>query len=187
MAYEKYNIKQFMDARFDGDRTVMNDEEYGKVYSEYIDTAELYETDEFNKVTYIHSLNNRINSIKMGIILQKRFIEEFGIPYIPGFAMFKKKGYILHWKDDIAMFLTYLDGIADKEKMYISKVEVELKQLSDMRAKKNKGEYTTKEKRGSFILTLNSLGKIGYNVDKEKTTVEELSYMIKQQKEDNKH
>lgn len=186
MAYENYTIKEFEDAMFKGKRDVISDEEYNIVYSEYIDTAKLYESEEFNKVSKIHYLNNRINSISIGIRLQREFIDNFEIPFIPDFERFKKLGHVLYWKNDKEQFLKALSRIEIKEKKFVSEVENDIKLLIEFRAKKNSKELPVKIKRESWIRTINSLGKIGYKIDKFKNTVEELSLMILQQIEEQK-
>ena len=64
-------------------------------------------------------------------------------------------------------------------------LEIEYKGLIDMNLKKVKNEVTTKQSRGSFVRMVNSLGKVGYKIDEDKNTVEDLAYMIKQQSEEN--
>lgn len=188
--YENYTVREFENAMFRNDRTVMTEEIYTEVYSEYIDTAQLFETEEFQKVAYIHNINGRINTIKLSIKLQKEFLLEFGIPYKEGFKIFKKFGYIVFWKDDCnnsKEFLASLDRIEAMEKKYVNEVENCIKLLIDFRAAKGKKEdQPVKIKRESWIRTINFLGKIGYKIDKDKETVEDLSLMIKQQNEDNK-
>lgn len=187
MAYENYNIKQFEDAMFKGDRSVMNDDVYNEVYSEYVDTAQLYEEEEFNMITRIHYLNNRINTISIGIRLQRQFIEEFDIPCLSGFEVFKKNGHMLYWTGDKEKFMETLRRIEVKDKKYISEVENNIKTLTEFRKKKGlKDEQPVKIRRESFIKTINSLGKIGYKIDKLVNTPEDLALMIKQQKEESK-
>lgn len=185
MAYENYTVRQFENAMFKNDRTVMDEETFQLVNTEYIDTAGLYETEEFSQVTYIHYLNGRINTVKIAIRLQREFLEEFGVPYQPGFEVLKKNGYSLYWKNDKEQFLKSLERIENKDKKYLSELEGCMKKLKDTRAKKNNKEESVKISRGSWIRTINSLGKIGYKIDKDKETVEDLAYMIKAQTEEN--
>lgn len=192
MAYELYTVQQYMDALYKGDRSVMSEEILKEVNTEYIDTAGLYETEEFQKVSHIHYINNRINTIKLEIALQKRFLSEFGVPFINQFEWFKKRfGHRLVWKcneldilecqDD---FLEQLKKIELKENKYISTVEKDIKELIEMRDKKNSKKVSSNEEsRGSFIRTLISLRKLNYVIVNTVTTVEELSWMIKMQQE----
>lgn len=172
-----------MSALFKADRSVMSEEEFKIVYTEYVDTAGLFASEEFSKVSYIHYLNNRINSVKLAIKLQKDFIDNFDIAYIDGLPFFKKFGHTIYWNDKIS-FLKALDKIEKKEFKYISQLEKNYKELTESRIKKNRKEKTVEQTRGSFIRTLNSLGKIGYKIQQDITTVEELAWMIKQQSEE---
>lgn len=185
MAYENYTIKQFEDAMFKDDRSVMTEDIYDEVYSEYVDTAKLYEEEEFNRVSRIKYLNNRINTISLCIRLQRGFLENFDIPYLAGFNVFKDNGHMVVWKNKY-QFLEVLRRIEVKEKKYISEVENAIKSLYDFRKKKNSTEQPVKIRRESFIKTINTLGKIGYKIDKFSNSVEDLSLMIRQQKEDSK-
>jgi len=183
--YEDYTIREFMDALFKGKTDVISKDNLEIIYTEYIDTAGLYDLDEFNKVGYVHFLNSRINTVKLAIELQTLFLKEFKQPYKPNFTFFRKYGYKLEWNNDELDFLEQLASIQTRELKFVSQLEVKMKELVDDRKKKSKGakEDNAKEKRGSFIKTLNSLGKIGYKIDNYKTTVEELAYMIKEQVE----
>lgn len=185
MAFENYTLKQFEDAWFKGDRDVMTQSVFDEVYSEYIDTAELWQSEEFDKVSYIHFLNNRINTVRLSVTLQKKFIDEFEVPYKPGFELLKKNGHYLKWNDSVEDFVKQLDKVENREKKYISELENEIKNLVTLRKNKNGGkEKTPKEQRQSHLRTVNSLGKIGFKIDKDKITVEEYALMIKQQSEE---
>lgn len=188
MAFEKYNLEQFIDALYSGNRSVISEEELSVVYSEYVDIAGLFDTEEFEKICYIHFLENRINSLKIATKLQVDFLEEFGIPYIQNFEFFKKFGYNLVWNNKDG-FLSQIEKIKNKELKYIPRIESSIKELNTIRENKNKikqKEQTQQEKRGSMIRTINSLNKIGYSINKKETTVEEFAYMIKQQTEESK-
>lgn len=185
MAYENYTIKQFREALFSDDRSVMNEEQFKDVYNEYIDTAELYEKEEFLKVSRIHYLNGRINSVRIGIKLQRGFLDNFGVPYIKDLKVFEKFGYRLYWKNDKKNFLDQCEKIEKREEKYVDEVDNELEMLYRMRQKKQVKEFTAKESRGKFIKTFNSLGKIYFNLSWE-TTVEDYSHMIKQATEESK-
>lgn len=180
MAYEDYTIKEFMNAKFKQDYSVMSKQKLDEVYTEYIDTAELFETDEFERIVYIHFINNRINSVGLAIRIQKSFLQEFGTPYIEGLKYFKKFGHNIFWNNE-EDFLRKLDSIELREKRYVSELEACIKELMEFRKKKNRGEKEVELTRGTFVKTLITLGKVGYKIENDKTTMEELSYMIKQQ------
>lgn len=185
MAFEKCTVRQYMDAMYRGDTSVFNPDELSEINTEYIDVAELYDLDELNKVSYIHFIDNRINSIKLSIKLQRDFIEEFGLPYLPSLPFFKPFGHIVTWNNDKEKFLEKLERIESSERKYKSILANSIKELKD--GKKSKGikeDTEPKIERQAFIRTLNSLGKIGYKIDYDKTTMEEVALMIKQQKEE---
>lgn len=172
-----------MRAWFKNDYSEISEKIFKVAYSEYIDTSERFANKEFELVSQIHYLNNRINCVKLCIIIQKEFINNFGKPYIPDFGSFKKFGYTLYWKNNINDFLLALTRIESTEKKNVIKLEAAKKKLIEERAKSNSGESSdlTKESRHDFIKMLNVLGKIGYKIDKDKTTVEELALIIKEE------
>ena len=194
MAFENYTILQFIDALYKDDRSVMSEDELNIVYDEYVDISELYDIERLQDSKYIHFLNNRINSVKMAIKLQKMFLEEFGVPYEQEFIFFRRFGYIIKWKDKES-FLIQLEKIENGEKKFISQLEGKVKEFIEKEEKKLKekedeekeGKVTKiKQSRGAFISMLNSLRKIGWVLDKQKDTVEDLAYAIKSQLDENK-
>jgi hypothetical protein len=189
MAFEYYTIRQFINGYFGGDESDKGipKDKLDEVFTEYVNAAGLYETEEFGKVSYIHYISGRINSIKISIRLQREFVEEFGICYHPELKVFEKFGHKIYWNDK-ENFLTQLSKIESRELKWISILENEFSQLKKMRESKNKGNVETKTKltRESFIRTINSLGKVGFKIDNNSTTMEEISIMIKQQTEENK-
>lgn len=185
MAYENFTVKELREALFNDDRSVMDEETFKEVYNEYLDTAELYEKEEFTKVSRIHYLNGRINFIKIALKLQRGFLDNFGVPYIKDLKSFEKFGHRLYWNGDRTTFLDQCKKIERRESKYIDEVDNELHLLYEMRNKKENKEFSAKESRGKFIRTFNSLGKIYFNLSWN-TTVEDYSYMIKQAVEDTK-
>ena len=192
MTYEDVTIEQYINAKWKDDISVLTSEQLKFVEEQYVDTAGLYESEEFSKVAYIHYLNTRVNSVKLSVRLQYEFIENFNIPYLPEIKFFNKFGHRLVWHDNIERFIEDLRKVESKEKKYISQLENSIKELTDLRAKKAKGESPKKQTRTDFIATLISLGKIGYRIKRTETSIEELSLMIKKQSEEaaefnNKH
>lgn len=185
--YEEITIKQFEVGYFKKDYSVFTKEQIEESYTEYIDTAGLFETEEFQKVTYIHYLNNRLNSVKLSVKLQKEFLSEFGVPFVPELQFLKKFGHRIYWDDKKGAenFIEQLDKCVSRDNKYVSILESKIKELTQTRAKNINKERTVEQSRGSWIRTVNTLGKI-FSIDKDKTTLEEYSYMIKQQTEDNK-
>lgn len=179
MAYENYTIKDLREAIFSDDRSIMTEEVFKEVYNEYLDTSELYEKEEFLRVARIHYLSGRINFIKIELKLQRGFLDNFGVPYIKDLKSFDKFGHRLYWNNDKLAFLAQCDKIERKERKYIDEVDNELEMLYTMRSKKGSGEYSSKESRGKFIKTFNSLGKIYFNLTWS-TSIEDYSHMLKQ-------
>jgi len=182
MAYENYTVRQFMRAWFDADFSEMSREEFETCYTEYIDTAGLFATENFEKITYIQYLNNRINVVRIAVNTHKEFIEFFGCPLIKHLDIFKRFGYSIKYENK-EQFIKELDSIVLRENRYISELEITQKQLDDLKNKSKKKPSTLKESRVSFIRMLNSLNKIGWKIDNDKTMVEELSIIVKQQSE----
>lgn len=171
-----------MNALYKDDTSVMSKEELHVCNTEFIDTSGLYDKDDFNKSAYIHQLNNRINTINLSIKLQKDFVNEFGICYLPGLEKFKQFGYSVKWTNK-EEFIYKLYEIEMCEKPFISQVEIKGKELEKLRENRNISK-DIKSTRSTLIRLINSLGKANYKIDNEKNTVEELAYMIKQQFED---
>jgi len=188
MEFDKYTVRQFINGVFGHDYSEKGipQDKCETVYFEYIDAAGLYETEEFQKVTYISYINNRINSISIAIRLQREMVDNFDIAYLPGLEFFYQYGHRPKWKDDKEDFLKQLDKIEKRELKYTSMIENKIKELTEFRLKKNKGEQPVELSRIAFIRTVNSLGKVGYKIDNNSTTVEELALMIKQQTEEAK-
>lgn len=191
MAYEKYNIEQFMSAWFDKNYSELPENEFNIVYAEYQDSSGLFMTEDFEKKGYIHHLNSRINYVKLFILLQRQFLLEFDMPFIRDFDTLKEEyGYVLFWRNDVEDFQKQLDKIERREIKHSSLLEEKIKELNDSRIKNQKKQKpiedseALKNSRISFIRMMNSLGKIGYIINKKTTTVEELSLMIKQQLEE---
>lgn len=186
--YEEITIKQFEEGFFKKNYEIFTEEQIFEAYTEYIDTAGLYETEEFQKITYIYYLDNRLNSVKLSVKLQKEFIEDFGIPYIPDIQFLKKFGHRVIWDESkgVENFISQLDKCIQRDSKYESTLKSKIKELSELKEKKNTKKSTLSQSRSSWIKTINSLGKIGYHIIKTETTLEELSWMIKQQTDESK-
>jgi hypothetical protein len=185
--YELYTVRQFMNAWFRQDYSIISEEDFKVVRTEYIDTAGLYDESVFQKVCYIYFLNSRINSIALSIRLQKDFLKEFDIPYKPALPFLNKFGHRVRWNGDEEEFLSQLDKVEKREARYTSMIEneiVELKKLQKQAKINNEEEEDIKIVRERFIRTINTLGKIGYKIEYDGTTVEEMALMIKQQTEE---
>ena len=194
--FEEVTINQFMKCWFNEDYTEISKENFDELYVYYIDASGVSITEEFEKVSYIHFISNRINSIKIAIRLQKEFLAEFNIPFLNQLEFFKPFGHNLLWKgnsslifDEVAVddFLKQILRIESKEKKYELRLEECIKELKDYREEKSKGlvNYTLKESRIRFIKMLNMLSKNGYKIDRERVgSLEELAIMIVQNNEE---
>lgn len=190
MAFENYNINQFMDAWFKKKYDELSKEEFDIVYAEYQDGSGLYMTEDFERITLINHLKARINYIKLFVKLQRDFIIDFGIPFTKNFETIKDKyGYILKWNGDLTDFERQLKKIELRQGKHITFFEEKVKEFNESRMNKKddteeENEDSLKKSRVKFIRMLNSLGKIGYKFDNKETSVEVLSLMIKQQLEE---
>lgn len=184
MAYESYTVQQFFDARYKDDRSIMSEEVYKTVEEEFVDTAGLYNTDEFDKVSYIHFLHNRVNTIGISLNSQRDFVKEFGIAYIPNFELLQEFGYFLIWENE-KQFLDQLQSIEYCEMVFVDELQNSIKELNDLKeqSKKTRKVYSKKQSRESLVRTIVSLRKLGHQIKNTETTVEELAICIKDQKE----
>jgi len=152
------------------------------IYAEYVDYAGLYVTREFEISGYIESLDKRITTINRFITLQRTFLHEFDVPFIPGFALVKKYGHRLYWdfnRPDKEAFLKKLQQIQASESRYQAELNKKVNELVELRRKKVNKEFTLLESRKQFIMSTNRLQQNKYVIDKDKTTMEELGLMIK--------
>lgn len=189
MAYEKVTINQFMNAFFFEDRSVLTQKEVDEVYTEYIDKAKLYESEEFHKVGYITYLNGRVNYIKLFMRMQRDFIKNFDIPYVEVFPKLSfKYGYILKWNSKMTIdeFEENLKRIELMEKKYEIELEDSLDDLVKFRLKKRKKEETVKLSIESFVRTMAILKKLGWSINKEVDTMQELAIAIEEQSKEKK-
>jgi hypothetical protein len=185
-------IRQFMQCSFDGKLKVLiieggaSDSDlntaFEYIYAEYVDFSDLYQSREFEMVAYINSLDTRIQMIRRFVELQRKFIIQFDLPYLPGLEMVKRYGHHLYWDanyPDKDAFLKRLCQIEMKEKKYESKVDQKVNELIELRKKKVHKEHTILESRKDFVTMLNRLQQARFNIDKDKTSVEDLALCIR--------
>jgi hypothetical protein len=152
------------------------------IYAEYVDLAGLYVTREFELSGYIDSLDKRIYTVKRFVSLQRTFLNEFDVPFLPGFALVKKYGHRLYWDfnhPDKDAFLKKLQQIEAGESRYQAELNKKVNELVELRKKRVKKEFTLLESRKQFITSMNRLQQQRYVIDKEKTSMEELGLMVK--------
>lgn len=190
------SVRQFMQCSFDGKlKVLIIDGEASEddlkaafefIYAEYVDYSDLYQSQEFEIVAYINSLDTRIQVIRRFVELQRKFLVQFDMPFLPAFDMVKRYGHHIYWDakyPDKDVFLKKLTQIEMKEKKYETKVDQKVQELFELRKKKVKKEHTILENRKDFVTMLTRLQKAGFVIDKDKTTVEELALIIKDQRD----
>lgn len=191
------SIKKFMDCLFsqrykvlviEGEFTEQEQKDaFEIIYAEYVDLSGMYVTREFELYAYITSLDNRINTMDRFLELQKQFIGQFGVPFIPGLGIIKKYGHSLHWvvgETDLDWFLKKLESIGLRERRYTQERDKKVKELLDLRKKRIKKEHNVLQTRKEFISMLNRLQQNRFMIDKNETTVEDLAVMIKDNRDD---
>lgn len=191
MAFEDYTIQQYMDAAYKDDFSVISEETLKTIKFEYMDACGFYDADMFQKMRYIHFINNRINVINLNIRLQREFLKEFDVPYPPGLEKFRKYGHRLKWEGDKEKLENKLQQVEQRESKFVSQLQGKVKEFQEAKEKlaakyKNRQELTKTESRASFLRNIVSLGKEGYQIVKHQTTMEELAIMVTQLNEINK-
>lgn len=152
------------------------------IYAEYVDLAGLYITREFELSAYIGSLDTRLAVVKRFIDLQRTFLREFDVPFLPGFGLVKKYGHRLYWdfnNPDKDGFLKKLQQIEAAEARYQAELNRKVNELVELRKKRVNKEFSLLENRKQFIMSMNRLQQAKFVIDKDKTTMEELALMIK--------
>lgn len=183
MASEKYTIRQFEKAWLYKDFSGIPENEFDSVYEEYVDITGAYISQQFDKAVYIRFLANRINTISNFIKLQILFFEEFDQPFTKKFSIVEPFGYNLEWNGSKEDFLKQLENIQDSESWVDSDLKIAVKELEDLKKTEKSENVSEKEKIQNWMNCVNSLIKVGYSIDKDKMTVQELSFIIKYEKE----
>lgn len=187
------SVRAFMTAAFDSNLRVLiidgdpTEEElleaFTTINEEYQDLAGAQQSEGLDLLKQVKYLRARLETVYNFIKIHRTCIAEVGEPFHPALADLKKFGYRLKWdKDspDVLQFLRDLEAIQRKEK----RTEAEL--LNKMRAlevieqrSKGRKDASPKQQRIGFVSLLNSLGKYGFQIDKDKTSMEELALMTK--------
>jgi hypothetical protein len=191
------SVKQFIQCSFEGKYKVLlidgeaSDDDlriaFEYIYAEYADYSGLFQSQEFDIVSYINSLDNRIQFMKRFIDLQRRFIKEFNVPFLPSLNMVKKYGHHVYWDQiypDKESFLQKLNKIEGRETKYQAIIDKKVGELIALRKKKQTKEHSILESRKDFVTTLNRLSQSGFHIDKDKTSVEELALMVKDRRDE---
>lgn len=183
MTFDVCTVQQFMNAWFKKDFSLMTNEEFEFIYTSYIDISGIAINEDFDKVSYIHFLKNRITCVNAAIELQRRFVADFGLPALSELSFFEKFGYKINWCNDTILFFVELEKIETKEKRYVVELKSEIKKLEELRNKEksNHEELSLDKQRERFIKLKNSLMKAGYSINNNETTIEEFALMYKAQ------
>lgn len=184
MAYERYTIRQFEKAWLYKDYSAILEDIFQIVYNEYVDTTGAYVSSHFDKIVYIRLLQNRINTVNKFIQLQTLFVEEYSQPYTEKFDIVTEFGYSLKWNNDKKDFLEQLESIKSQESSVTSDLQISIKEYNDLKEQEPKQEIQIeRQKIENWMNSVNSLIKLGYTIDKDKMMLDEMSYIIKYEKE----
>jgi len=184
-------VFQFMRCKFDNDYSVLGNEPkdelikaFDNIYTEYIDLCGTY-IPELDLMKSIKRLECRIQAVHLYLDVceqanerlagesQKEILDR-------AIGNLKKNGYSLSYVDK-EDFTKQIKRIRSRESQHIAELDRKNKELSEYRKKNTRN--IENNSRTDFIRLLNELGKVGYKIDKEKTTVEELALMVKAQSE----
>lgn len=153
------------------------------IQTEYIDLSNQNNSNESILVKTINALKLRISIIKFYIQIHRDCILFVGEPYHPAINDLKKFGHKLFWDKEnpnIISFLEQLNKIESKEKRTDSELSLKLKEYTVLKSKEKKENVSVRDARISFLKAMNNLGKFGYSIDKDKTTVEEFALMVRE-------
>jgi hypothetical protein len=156
------------------------------INAEYIDLSGLYVTREFDLSAHIHYLHIRKTTIEEFVRLQRKFIEQFGVPFVSEFRLVKKYGYSFNWNHEapnLEHFLSKLNKVASQEVRYGIELSNKTKELFELRSKRIAKEAPVLETRKQFMTMIIRLQQSKFVIDRNKTTVEELALMIADQKD----
>lgn len=181
MTFQECVIRPFMAAMFNANYTVISKEDYEIIFTKYVDVSGIGLTMEYELLSNIHNLNCRIFSISGFISIINECLDNFQMPFGPAINDMKKYGHTLIWTGDIDNLKKQIKSIEVREKRFILEMDEQKKLLSNL---KKDGVKPDSDARESFIRQLNSLGKFGFKIDKDITTVEELSLMIRDYREE---
>lgn len=185
MKCEKVTIEVFMSCWFNQDYEILSKDDFDVVFAEYIDLAGLYQSKEFELVTYINYLKNRIFVLKTIVASQEMYFDVFKTPYMIGIELIKEQfGLVYEWDEDERTFRSFLRKLENNARSKSTELKRKEFELDKLKEEKDKGDVSKVQSRHEFIKMLNGFSKTGYKIDRDKTTVEELALMIKQVQEE---
>lgn len=184
------NVAQFMSCKFDGkyETLVVTGEPtlqqladaWENIHTEFIDLSGT-EIEELSIMKQIKALECDIQSMNIFLFVQEEYIRLFKTPHFDNLKTLAECGHKLQWNPeapDPEGFLKQLQKVRVKESKKTALLDLRNKELADFR-KTQESKKTINNSRSEFIRLMNDLGKEGYQIDKSKTTVEELAIMIK--------
>jgi len=172
------SVRIFMKCLFNQDYEALGGGDFEKIHTEYVDLSNIGQTKEFDLMNAIHNLQTRIMTVPILVQVQFGFFKNFEMPFVNAFDEFKKYGHRITWDPERPeLFIGQMERVAIKEKKFTAELDTRLKELTDL--KKN-GVKVDSNSRHSFVKMLNTLGKEGYQIDKDKTDMEEMSLMIRE-------
>lgn len=177
------SVRVFMKCLFEQDYKDLDGGDFEKIFTEYIDLSGIGETKELELMIAIQNIQARITYIDAMVDIQKKFLHEFGMPFVNAFDDFRKYNHRLSWDpENPDQFITQLQRVVVIEKKFQAELDTKVAELKKL--KKDGIQPGDKDNgRRDFVRRLNSLGKDGYQIDKDKTNMEELALMIKDQDE----
>lgn len=153
-----------------------------KLHTEYVDKSGIGQTAQFELLKKIHNTQIRKAKIDGLIELEKKWFVGFDEPFFPAFEDFKKMNHRLKWDPERPTdFIEQLQLVETKEKINISLLDNYFKELESL--KKN-GVQINGDSRKAFIQKMITLGKYGFKIERNKTDMEELAYMVNEYDED---
>jgi len=181
MQLSDITVRIFMRCLFNKDYEGVDNWE--ELYTAYIDLSGMGESRHLQLMVTIHNLQVRLSFIQGWLEFQKTWTKQFKEPFIEGFKDMEKFNHRVTWDPGKPLdFIEQLKRIEAKEKRNVAELDLQMKELDElMKTKKHKEKATD---RADFIRMLNTLGKEGYKIDRDKTDMEELSLMIKQHSEE---
>lgn len=180
MESDKITVRQFKNCWFNKDYSEISEERFQVCYEEYADISGLYKNKSFDDYSTIIYLSNRVSAVSIAIQVQRDMVNAYGEPYVDGLSFFEQYGHNVRWNGNAKEFTDYLYKIERKERKYKLELDNKKKQFSD----ENREKMSVTQTRQEFIISVNNLNKKGYFIDWDKTTVEELSLMIKQDRDE---
>jgi len=185
-------VRTYMAAGFEGNLKVLivsgeaSDQElaeaFESIHEEYITLAGMEQSGDYILIKQIEYLQTRLKSIGNFIKINRVCMAEVGEPFYPALTDLKKLGHKIKWDQenpDPVKFLNDLKGIERKERRTESELLNKLRALEAFRQKSTGQAKSLKQQRIAFVSLLNRLGKEGFSIDKDKTSMEELGLMYK--------